>query len=136
MGDDDSPIEPFVRDYDANMRVNTAYDRGVGRRLYGERHRYDQRELTLHPDEMQIGYDEPTRGSGEEFGEEENTEELLRHVIRARADQAEMHFRVYGRVRLRGDLLQQSRDLVHNHRMNAIKEANDQVDLLRRNGGN
>lgn len=136
MGDGDSPIEPFVKDFDANIRPDVAHDRGVGRRLYGERHRYDEREYSLHPDEMQIGYDEPTSGSAEEFGKEEETETLLRHVIHSRADQAGMHFRAYGRIRLRGDLLQQSRDVVHEHRMQVIKETNDRVDLLRRNGGN
>lgn len=135
MGERDT-FEPNVKDFDPRIHYDNPQDRGVGKRLYGERHRFDERESTLHPDEMQIGFDEPTSGAAAEFEREMETEEILREVIHQNADNAGMHFRAYGRIRLKGDLLQQSRDMVHNHRIQRIKDVNNQFDLLRRNGGN
>lgn len=129
-------FEPVVYDYDQEIHFDPGRgDRGMGRRLYGERHKFDERSYTLHPDDMQIGVDEPTNGSGEEFMAEMDTEDMLRRVVQGNADNAGVHIRVYSR-RMNDDVLQGARDMVHNHRIQQIRNLNVQLDLRRRNQGN
>ena len=129
-------IGPHVWDFDPDIHYDNPQDRGIGKRLYGERHRFDERSYTLHPDELQVGHDEPTSGSAEEFEAEMETEDRLRTVLGHLADNAGMHLRVYGRRVLTGDLLQVARDTIHNQRMNTIRNVNMQLDLNRRNQNN
>jgi len=133
---EEETVPPHMGDFDGTVRFDSSGDRGIGRRLYGERHKFDERTYSLHPDDMQIGYDEPTSGAGAEFETENETEDLLRTLLQSRADNAGMHLRVYGRRALSDNALQGARDMVHDHRIQQMRNMNLQLDLRRRNQGN